>query len=142
MKNSNMFPWGTLFFLCFWWNIYQSTLVPQTLHQKHSEFWHVQYSVFSSICLHIESYSALLRHIHTYWGIVKALWLIQAYSAPCVILTYSQPCHILRPDIFGTGGLGCSLLIRCSLSDACMLLFNPSFSTCKLITDWKVHKLL
>ena len=30
---------------------------------------------------------------------------IQAYSAPCVILAYSQLCHILNPDIFRTGGL-------------------------------------
>ena len=38
---------------------------------------------------HIET---LLRHI-------------QAYSAPFVTLAYSQPCHILNPGIFRTGGL-------------------------------------
>ena len=40
--------------------------------QTHSEFWHVHYSVFSGICQHIKSYSALLRYIHTYWDIFKA----------------------------------------------------------------------
>ena len=27
---------------------------------------------------------------------------IQAYSAPCATLAYSQPCHILSPGIFRT----------------------------------------
>ena len=36
--------------------------------------------------------------------------------------------------------LGHSLLIPCSSSDACMLLFNANFSTCKLIIDWKFDK--
>ena len=32
--------------------------------------------------------------------------LIQAYSAPCVTLSYSQPCHIMSPrGIFRTRGL-------------------------------------
>ena len=43
------------------------------LHQAHSEFWHIQHSVFSGICRHIQSYSAFLRHISRslrhYWGI-------------------------------------------------------------------------
>ena len=43
----------------------------------------------SRIYTHIET---LLRHI-------------QAYSAPCVTLAYSQPCHILNPDIFRTAGV-------------------------------------
>ena len=29
--------------------------------------------------------------------------LIQAYSIPCVTITYSQPCHILSPSICRTG---------------------------------------
>ena len=33
--------------------------------------------------------------------------------------------------------LGHSFLILCSSSEACMLLFNTNFSTCKLIIDWK-----
>ena len=55
---------------------------------------------FSGIYWHIQSYSALLRHIHTYW-------VIKAYSAPCVTFAngglfktlwnadqaYSEPCH-------------------------------------------------
>ena len=35
--------------------------------------------------------------------------------------------------------LGHSLLIPCSLSDVCMLLFIVNFSTCKLIFDWKFY---
>ena len=31
--------------------------------------------------------------------------LLQAYSAPCVTLAYSQPCHIVSPGIFRTGRL-------------------------------------
>ena len=30
---------------------------------------------------------------------------IQAYSAPCVTLADSQPCHIVSPGIFRTGRL-------------------------------------
>ena len=33
------------------------------------------------------------------------LQLIQAYSAPCVTLVYSQSCHFRSPSIFRTGGL-------------------------------------
>ena len=33
------------------------------------------------------------------------LSIIQAYSGACIHLAYSQPCHILSPDIFRTGGL-------------------------------------
>ena len=55
--------------------------------------------VFSGICQHIQSYSAsiILWQIHSYWDI------IQAYSAPCITLAYSRPCHILSPGIFRTG---------------------------------------
>ena len=54
------------------------------------------YSIIFSV---IKTYSDILRH---YWSIFRH---IQAYSAPCVILAYSQLCHILNPDIFRTGGL-------------------------------------
>ena len=54
------------------------------------------YSIIFSV---IKTYSDMLRH---YWSIFRH---IQAYSAPCVILAYSQLCHILNPDIFRTGGL-------------------------------------
>ena len=47
----------------------------------------------------IKVYSHILRHFK---GIFR---LIQAYSAPCVTITYSQPCHILHPTIFRTRGL-------------------------------------
>ena len=45
------------------------------LYHTHSEFWHIQHSVFSGICRHIQLNSALLRHIdafHAYWHIIKA----------------------------------------------------------------------
>ena len=65
---------------------------------------------YSALCLlgvwwHIQSYSVLLRHFYAYWDIIKAYLLIQAYSAPCVTLAYSQPCHILSLGIFITRGL-------------------------------------
>ena len=71
------------------------------LYQTHSEFWHIQHSVFSGICRHIQLYSALLRHIdafHAYWHI------IMAYSASCVTLIYSQSYHMLSPSIYRAGG--------------------------------------
>ena len=76
----------------------------QWLHALYC-IWHGQNSgifstlFFSDICRHIQSYSGLLRHVHTYWYIIKA------YSAPCITLAYSKPCHILSPDIFRTEGL-------------------------------------
>ena len=47
------------------------------LHQTHSEFWHIQHSIFCCccccfLCRHMESYSALLRNIHAYWGVIRA----------------------------------------------------------------------
>ena len=54
---------------------------------------------YSSIFSIIKTYSCILKR---YWGIFR---LIQAYSAPCVSLTYSQACHILSPGIFRTGGI-------------------------------------
>ena len=65
---------------------------------------------YSALCLlgvwwHIQSYSVLLRHFYAYWDIIKAYLLIQGYSAPCVTLAYSQPCHILSLGIFITRGL-------------------------------------
>ena len=41
-------------------------------HQIHSEFCHIQHSAFLGICWYIQSYSALSRHIHEYWDIIKA----------------------------------------------------------------------
>ena len=40
------------------------------LHQRHSEFWHIQHSVLWGIWWHIQSYLVLLRHIHTYLDII------------------------------------------------------------------------
>ena len=51
--------------------IYTLTLC-YALHQIHSEFWHIQNSVYSGIFRHIQGYSALWRHIHAYWRIFKA----------------------------------------------------------------------
>ena len=54
------------------------------LHQKHSEFWHIQNSASSDICSHIQPYSALLRHILRHYK--DMIRLIEAYAAPCVTL--------------------------------------------------------
>ena len=45
------------------------------------------------------AYSALLRHIHAYWGIVKA------YLTPCVTLTYWKLCDIPCPSRSRAGGI-------------------------------------
>ena len=79
---------------------------------------------FSGIYQHIQSYSALMRHIHAYWvetllrhiqvysGIFQNMYIYSGlfricggYTAPCVTSAYSQPCHIQNPRIFRTGGL-------------------------------------
>ena len=82
---SKMFPCGPFFsfFLCCWRNVYQSALIlqpssPRPLHRK--RFW-------------LSTYTQALFFL-----------LIQAYSAPCVTLAYSQHCHILSLDIFRTEG--------------------------------------
>ena len=72
---------------------------------------------FSGICWHIQSYSVLLRHIHTYWDIIKphsglfrhiqhpvytphipslALFWVLAYLEP---ETYLKPCEMLNRHI-------------------------------------------
>ena len=53
----------------------------------------------SGICHHIQSYLALLKDIHAYWGIFR---LILTYSAICITFAYSQPYHILSHGIFRT----------------------------------------
>ena len=94
------------------------------LYQTHSEFWHIQHSVFSGICRHIQLYSALLRHIdafHAYWHIIKAysglfrhiqhpVWPSYIHNLTiCWALAYieleAKPCetltrHIQNPAIF------------------------------------------
>ena len=76
------------------------------LYQTHSKCWHIQHSVFqvyADIFNHIQRYR-VLRHIHAYWDIIKAYsGFIQAYSAPCVALAYSWPCHIRSHGIFRIG---------------------------------------
>ena len=76
------------------------------LYQTHSKCWHIQHSVFqvyADIFNHIQRYR-VLRHIHAYWDIIKAYSrFIQAYSAPCVALAYSWPCHIRSQSIFRIG---------------------------------------
>ena len=45
----------------------------------------------------------VLRHIHAHWDIIMTYsGFIQAYSAPCVALAYSWPCHIRSPSVFRT----------------------------------------
>ena len=68
----------------------------------------IQHSIFSGVCQHIQSYSALLKHIHAYWDIIKA-YLCSAF---CITLIYSKLFHILSPSIFRTGHLkSCETLI-------------------------------
>ena len=69
-------------------NLY-SDLIPLyfVLNQKHSEFWHIQFSVFSDIYRHIQWYSALLRHSHTYWDTISAFWgIFSTLFHPCIYI--------------------------------------------------------
>ena len=65
------------------------------LYQTHAEFWHIQQFVFPGICLHIQSYSVLLRHIHTYLDITKACWGLFRHTQHTV-----SPSHIYNLAIF------------------------------------------
>ena len=92
----------TVFWICLCLNncsVVCTVTLCYVLHQTHSEFWHIQNYVYSGISRHIQRYSALLRHIHVYWDIMNTCSIL------CVTLTYSQPCHILSPDIFRTRGI-------------------------------------
>ena len=42
------------------------------LHQTHSEFWHIQNSIYSYILRQIQGYSVCLRLSHACWGNAKA----------------------------------------------------------------------
>ena len=69
------------------------------LHQAYTEFWIIQNSVYSGVCRRIETYSALLRHIHAYWSIseqfIPILFnYIQSYSELCVVAAYAEIWHI------------------------------------------------
>ena len=65
------------------------------------------FQVLANISNHIQCYKGIFTHIETF------VRHIQAYSAPYVTLTYSQPCHILSPGIIRTGGLKlCETLTR------------------------------
>ena len=57
---------------------------------------------FSGICWDVQSYSALLGHIHAYWDIIKAYSGFFRHIQHSVTVTYSQPCHILNPSIYRT----------------------------------------
>ena len=63
--------------------------------------------------------SGILTTFFIYSGIFR---LIQAYSEPCVTLTYSQPCHIPSPGIFRIRGIFKSLW---NYDQAC---WEPSYS--------------
>ena len=60
---------------------------------------YIQNSVYWGICSHIEVYAVICKHMQHYEGIfthIEALLRhIQAYSAPCVCLTYPQPYQAL-----------------------------------------------
>ena len=73
------------------------------LHPTHSNFWHIQYSVF-------QVYANTSNHIQRYWGMFMHTGTLlshtQALLTPCVTFAYSQPCHVqIYPSIFRTGGL-------------------------------------
>ena len=72
-------------------------------HQTHSEFWHVQ----RFFTLPLPEYLIILSFVKIYslilWQCHGWFRFIQAYSAPCVNLAYSQLCHILNPGMFITG---------------------------------------
>ena len=75
-----LFKCLTVCFSLYSWSVICAVTLCYVLHQAHSEFWHIQ----NSICVHIQAYSALLRHIQAYWSIIKTL----------LTLTYSQPGHL------------------------------------------------
>ena len=85
------------------WSVICTVILCYVLHQTHSEFSYIQHSVFSGICRHIQSYSALLRYIHAYWDITQAYSGI--FQQLSVNLAFSQPYHILSPGTFRTGSL-------------------------------------
>ena len=62
---------------------------------------------YSAFCF-LQVYASMFNHIQRFWGILThietLLRHIQAYSAPFGTLASSQPCHILSPSIFRTGG--------------------------------------
>ena len=62
------------------------------LHQIHSEL-SIQYSVFSGIWQHIQSYLTLLKHIQVYWDIKAYSDLFRHIQHPCIFITlpYSEP---------------------------------------------------
>ena len=55
---------------------------------------------YSGICLHIQSYLALLRHVYAYRDIIKAYSdLFRHIQYPVQPLAYSQFCLILSPGV-------------------------------------------
>ena len=50
-------------------------------------------------------FSSIIKTCYMFTSIATLTTHIQAYSAPCVTLTYLQPCHVQNPGIFRTGGL-------------------------------------
>ena len=70
----------------------------------HSWLWPTGIKLNPSWKMEVSKSAWIKPWLRYYKGISR---LIQAYSARSVILTYSysQPCHILSPGIFRTGGL-------------------------------------
>ena len=75
-------------------SIFCTVTLCYVLHQTHSQFWHIQNRFFFR-CL--QEYSSIFSTIKSYSHIFSRH--IQAYSAPCVTLAYSKPCHIPSPSI-------------------------------------------
>ena len=72
------------------------------LHQTHSEFWHIQLSVFqvyAGIFKYIQHYEGIFTHIET---LLRPIQTFLGILAPCVTLTYQQRCHILSFGILKT----------------------------------------
>ena len=57
--------------------------------------WNIQNCLFR----YILAYSSMFMHNDAF------LRLIQVYSAPCLTLTYLQPCDFPSPGVFRTGGI-------------------------------------
>ena len=58
---------------------------------------------------HIHAYSGIFRHFQTYPDIIGHIQgisgVVQAYSEPCVTLSYAELWYIQNPDILKTRGM-------------------------------------
>ena len=66
------------------------------LHQTHSEYWHIQNSIYSGIFKRIQEYLALLRHFHSDGGIVKTNSGLFRYIQHSLLLLYINNLALFR----------------------------------------------